>query len=48
MLQVEDVPVRLVLIDQLAKVKKPAASMMLANRAVMDLAPDVAVLPSTP
>jgi hypothetical protein len=41
MLQVEDVPVRLALIEQLAKVKKPFAGAMLANRAVMDLSPDV-------
>jgi hypothetical protein len=41
MLQVEDESVRLVLIEQFAKVKKPIAGAMLANRAVMDLSPDV-------
>lgn len=41
MLQVEDVPTRLVLVRELAKVKSIGASAALAKRALVDLSPDV-------
>lgn len=41
MLQVEDVPTRLLLVRELDKVKSPASTVVLAKRAVVDLAPEV-------
>jgi hypothetical protein len=41
MLQVEDVPTRLVLVRELAKVKSIGASAALAKRALVDLSPEV-------
>ena len=41
MLQVEDVPTRLLLVRELARVPSPAATAALAKRGVVDLSPDV-------
>jgi hypothetical protein len=41
MLQVEDVPTRLLLVKELEKVKGPATTAALASRAMMDLSPPV-------
>ncbi len=41
MLQVEDVPTRLLLVKELGKVKNAHTSAVLAGRALMDLSPDV-------
>jgi hypothetical protein len=41
MLQVEDDPTRMVLVDELGKVKDPVATRILASRAIFDLSPEI-------